>query len=220
MCEVAAAQLLTSSNVIEALSLCATQKAENGNDLPRLRKAAMACIFASGVKGISDLERSQSCNRGLACLPARAIPILFQGVLEEVAAHEKADSKVSDRYDVKQLTFEDLDKDDKNRRGRERKMRKLERIDNDPERRHELVDYEMEDIIYEEFRDWDSGAPKQSLKRMAKHLETMTSRSMAAFQARSSRGVTFNMPRPDATGSSSSRRNRRKSMDQNDTKYF
>ena len=221
MCEVAAAQLLTSSNIIEALSLCATHKAETGNDLPRLRKAAMACIFSTGVRGIAELERSQSFKRGLASLRAHAIPTLFQGMLEEVTAHEKVDAKLKDRYDVKQLTFADLDTEDKNDRVRERKMRKLERIENDPDRRHELVDFDMEEIIYEEFQDWDTDAPKQSLKRMAKHLETMSmsSRSMAALEALSSRGYNFT-GRSDTINHSSSRRTRRKSKDQHGIKYL
>ena len=221
MCEVAAAQLLTSSNIVEALSLCASHKAETGNDLPRLRKAAMACIFATGIRGIAELERSQSFRRGLASLRAYAVPTLFQGMLEEVTAHEKVDSKLKDRYDIKQLTFDDLDTEDKNDRGRERKMRKLERIENDPDRRHELVDFDMEDIIYEEFQDWETDAPKQSLKRMAKHLETMSmsSRSMAALEALSSRGFSFT-GRSDPTNHPSSRRTRRKSKDQHGAKYM
>lgn len=213
MCEVAAAQLLTSSNVIEALSLSATQRAETGNDLPRLRKAAMECIFANGVRGVSDLERSQSFKRGLSSHRAHAVPTLFRGMLEEIAAHEKADGKVMDHYDVKQLTFEVLDSDDKYQRARERKMRRVERVGNDPDRRHETVQLEIDDMMYEEFRDWDSEAPKQSLKRMAKHLEAMSSRSMAALQARSSKGFSFSQSRSDSVVHSNNRRSLRNSSE-------
>lgn len=210
MCEIAASQLLTSSNVIEALSLCTTHKADSGYDLSRLRKAAMACIFAGGVRGVSDLGRSQSFKRGLTTRRAEVIPALFQGTLEAVSVHEKDEVKLKDRYDFNQLTFEVLDSEDKYRRARERKKRKLERIENDPDRRHELVDFEMEDI-YDEFRDWGYEAPQRSLKRMAKHLETMTARSMAAFHARSSRDLAFAKTRNESTTHTGGRRSRRKS---------
>ena len=186
MCEVAASQLLTSSNVVEALSLCATQKRTSGNDLPLLRKAAMSLIFRNGSRGVSEIARSQSFNRGLAAHRSVIIPMLLQGTLEAITTHEKSASIKRDRNDISQLSFEVLDSEDKYRRAHERKKRRLERLENDPSRRDELDDLET-DYIYDEFRGWAHEAPKQSLKRMAKHLESMTSRSMAALAARSPR---------------------------------
>lgn len=186
MCEVAASQLLTSSNVVDALSLCATQKRASGNDLPFLRKAAMSLIFRSGSRGVSEIARSQSFNRGLASHRAVIIPMLLHGTLEAITTHEKNGSIKRDRNDISQLSFEVLDSEDKYRRAHERKKRRLERIENDPSRRDELDDLETE-YIYDEFRGWAHEAPKQSLKRMAKHLESMSSRSMAALAARSPR---------------------------------
>jgi len=182
MCEVAASQLLTSSNVIEALSLCNNQTSASGNDLPLLRKAAMSVIFRNGSRGVSDLGRSQSFKRGLAARRAAIVPTLLQGTLEAVDAQEKKGAR-RDRHDLALLSFEVLDSEDKYRRERERKKRRLERIESDPNRRHELVDFEMEEI-YDEFRGWAHEAPKRSLRRMAKHLENMTNRSMAAFNNR------------------------------------
>lgn len=43
MCEVAAAQLVSTTNVVRCLSFRASQKSKTGNDLLRLRKAAMEC---------------------------------------------------------------------------------------------------------------------------------------------------------------------------------
>lgn len=202
MCEVAASQLLTSSNVVEALALCATQKCATGNDLPLLRKAAMAVIFRNGSRGVSELGRSQSFKRGLSARRSAIIPTLLQGTLEAISTHERNGTIKRDRHDLAQLSFEVLDSEDKYRRARERKKRKLERIENDPSRRDELVDFEMEDI-YDEFRGWAHEAPKRSLKRMAKHLESMTSRSMAAFSVRSSR---YSFPIDGGNASSTNRR--------------
>lgn len=186
MCEVAASQLLTSSNVVDALSLCATQRRTSGNDLPLLRKAAMSLIFRSGSRGVSEIARSQSFNRGLASHRSVIIPMLLQGTLEAITTHEKNGSIKRDKNDISQLSFEVLDSEDKYRRAHERKKRRLERIENDPSRRDELDELETE-YIYDEFRGWAHEAPKQSLKRMAKHLDSMTSRSMAALAARSPR---------------------------------
>ncbi len=202
MCEIAASQLLTSSNVVEALSLCATQKRASGNDLALLRKAAMAVIFRNGSRGVSELGRSQSFKRGLSARRSVIIPTLFQGTLEAIASHEKNGMIKQDSHELAQLSFDVLDSEDKYRRARERKKRKLERIENDPTRREELVDFEMEDI-YDEFRGWAHEAPKRSLKRMAKHLENMTSRSMAAFSARSSR---YSLTAVGGMGNTSNRR--------------
>mmetsp|Transcript_90541 Transcript_90541/g.260974 ORF Transcript_90541/g.260974 Transcript_90541/m.260974 type:complete len:658 (-) Transcript_90541:8-1981(-) len=203
MCEIAASQLVSASNVIEALSLCATQLATSGNDLPRLRKAAMDVVFKNGSRGVSELGRSESFKQGLASRRSVIVPTLLQGTLEAVSAEVKDESKLRDRFDLSQLSFEVLDSEDKYHRAKERKKRKLERIADDPDSSpHELVDFEMEDI-YDEFRGWQHDVPRRSLKRMAKHLEAMTSRSMQAFQQRSSR---YSFPTNPTDNSSGARR--------------
>lgn len=186
MCEVAASQLLSSTNVVKALTLCSSQKGKTGNDLPRLRKAAIELVLRSGPRGISELGRSQLFRRALDDQRAMIVPTLLQGTMEAVTAHEKTRSLKRDRHEMSRFTFEELDSEDKYCRDRERKKRKLERMENDPSRRHDAGSMDMEDL-YDEFKGWAAESSKRSLKRMAKHLESMTSRSMAVFSSSSSR---------------------------------
>lgn len=180
MCEVAASQLLTHANVFDALAQCAAQKSATGNDLPRLRKGAMSLIFRNGKRGVLDLERLQPFRRGYQARRAVVIPILMQGTLEAVGSNEKILAAKRERNDWKMLQYDVEDTEDKFLRDRERKKRRIERIENDPSRQNELIDYEIDDI-YDDFRGWAQEAPKRSLKRMAKHLEAMTNRTMARY---------------------------------------
>lgn len=195
MCEVAASQLLSPSNVVEALSLCHSQVALTGNDLALLRKAAMEKILGSGPRGVSELGRSQSFRRALCERRAHIIPTLLQGVMESVEAHEKSRAFKRDRKSTVDLFFQDLDSEDKYRRDKERKKRKLEQIHSDPNRQHELLEFE---VFYDECR----ASSNRSLKRMAKHLESMPSRAITVLTSRGR----YSFPNTSHRRSSSRRR--------------
>jgi hypothetical protein len=59
MCEIAAARLVSSTNVMDALAMYQTQKELTGNSLPRLRKAAMDIVLRSGPRGVFVLPTSR-----------------------------------------------------------------------------------------------------------------------------------------------------------------
>ena len=86
MCEVAASQLITQSNVVEALSMCASQKELTGNDLPRLREVAVSSMFRYGPRGVYDSVRF---SEALGKRTTSIIPTLFCGTKEAIAAVDK-----------------------------------------------------------------------------------------------------------------------------------
>jgi hypothetical protein len=56
MCEIAASNLLSSSNVVEALTMCTKQKDATGNSLSRLREVAISVVLKGGPRGIYDMD--------------------------------------------------------------------------------------------------------------------------------------------------------------------
>lgn len=195
MCEIAASNLLSSSNIVDALSLCNSQKGATGNDLPRLRKAAMERILGHGTRGVTELGRSQSFRRALRERRADIIPSLLHGTMELVTTHEKSRGFKRDRKDNLDIFFQDLDSDDKYRRDKERKKRKLEQIHSDPNKQHEIIQFEM---FYDECR----ASSTRSLQRMAKHLESMPSRAISVLNSRNR----YSFPGSSHRRSSNSRR--------------
>lgn len=139
MCEISAAQLVTPGNVVEALTMSTRQKIISGNDLPRLRKAAMNVIFSRGSKFISEIGRSSFFKKALEEDKSIIVPTLLQGTMEAVTLWEKRGAKRSSPK-----TFEDLDKADVENRREERKRRRQERIKKDPTEIDEPYD---EDLI-------------------------------------------------------------------------
>ncbi|KAL3924508.1 MAG: hypothetical protein SGILL_001003 [Bacillariaceae sp.] len=65
MCEIAAAQLVSVSNVTDSLFISSTQKSLSGNDLPRLRKAAMEVILRRGQRGVNEIDHSVTFKKAL-----------------------------------------------------------------------------------------------------------------------------------------------------------
>ena len=81
MCEVAAAQLVNNSNVVSALSMCATQENLTGNCLSRLRKAAMVHVLRGGVRGVSNICNTSVFSRALSSSSV-FVPSLLKGAAE------------------------------------------------------------------------------------------------------------------------------------------
>jgi len=186
MCEVSASQLVSSSNVVEALSMTTRQKAVSGNDLPCLRRAAMDVILRRGRRGVSEIGRSSCFKKALEEERSVIVPTLFQGTMEMVSYWEKIKGKrgVTELYN---LNFKDLDKEDSEKRARERKLRRRERMGKKLNKIGEQDEDAFSDcsfdgsdevpaIPYDAFRDghliaWTKsiGASPRALERLAHH---------------------------------------------------
>mmetsp|Transcript_8996 Transcript_8996/g.14441 ORF Transcript_8996/g.14441 Transcript_8996/m.14441 type:complete len:636 (+) Transcript_8996:181-2088(+) len=176
MCEVAASQLLFTSNVVEALSICTAQKRISGNDLPRLRKAAMDIVLRSGARGVVELGRTPGFKKALEERRDVIVPTLLHGTMEAVTTYEKSRGIKRDRSDICCQQFDDVDREDSVKRERERRKHRHERYEQDPSRRPDPA-FEVDDFYEPPLAGWSNNEPsKRSLKRMAHHLETITSR--------------------------------------------
>jgi hypothetical protein len=177
MCEVAASQLLSISNVVEALSMCTAQKSISGNDLPRLRKAAMDIVLRSGSRGVVELGRTPAFRRALEERRSFIVPTLLQGTMEAVATYDKSRGVKRDSTNVSYPSFEELDREDSYKRERERRKRRQERWETDPSRRAEHSFEEELDDFYD-LQGWASETAKRSLKRMSHHLDMASRRAV------------------------------------------
>ena len=172
MCEVAATQLLTSSDIVEALSMCTRQRRVTGNGLPKLRKAAMDFVLRSGSRGVVELSRTPSFRRALdesACL---LIPALLVGTMEAVGNSEKLRKEHQqclkrDRSSLNESCYDELDRIDSYERERERRKRRQERRNSESA---DLLEQDS-DGIFDSAR-WDntSDSTKRSLKRRSTHM--------------------------------------------------
>jgi hypothetical protein len=88
MCEVTASQLVESSNVVEALSMCTRQEELTGNGLARLRKVAMSYVLRR--RGVEMFSRTQAFARAMTDKERSAVlvPSLLVGTMEAMAAHK------------------------------------------------------------------------------------------------------------------------------------
>lgn len=175
MCEIAAAQLVSSTNVVDALARCQTQKELTGNPLPRLRKAAMEIVLRSGPRGVFVLP---TFRRALEERGKNLIPTLLAGTMEAVDNAETKTKKGSggrDKRDWQEIAleyFEFVDREDTNKRERERRKRRMERWENDPSRVDEhgfLKDLRLIDNP----NSWATAAQRRSLKRMSHQMDQM-----------------------------------------------
>jgi len=182
MCEVAAAQLVEQNYAMDALQECESQRCLTGNELPRLRKAAMdivlQCCAAGG--GAAALVNSGLEDRGRL-----VVPTLFMGTMEAVKeAEEKKKSKTStsssssshnsrhhhlssEKRDWQRMAFSYFDKYDRNDTlERDRERRKRARGE-DPA----VDDYDDETEEEESSFAWsgEAKARSMSLKRMSRH---------------------------------------------------
>lgn len=170
MCEIAAASLVSVSNVTDALSMSSSQKELSGNDLPRLRNAAMEVILRRGERGVNDLARSAPFKKALHEQRSVIVPALLQGTMETVTHWDKVQAITRDSSDLSYSSFGEWDKLDQFERARERTKRRRERLVS----AGETIDADEDDAIVQDpiFGDWE--ASRKSLKRMrAHHLENV-----------------------------------------------
>ena len=121
MCEIAASQLVTKENVVEALTMSTRQKNISGNDLSRLRKAAMEVLLRRGRRGVSEIGRTSLFKKALDEDRAVIVPSLLQGTMEAVSHWEKA--KGGAKREMRELSFKDIDREDAYKRMIERKRK-------------------------------------------------------------------------------------------------
>lgn len=129
MCEVAAAELVSPVNAVNALSLCARIDGETGNNLNRLRQAAMdVLLHMQGKRAVGESVRlalkSETESKAL-------VPTLLKGLVDSMT--ERMDSRSLYEYENRdwQTTafafFDQVDREDSYKRARERRQRRVER---------------------------------------------------------------------------------------------
>jgi len=189
MCEISASQLVTASNVVEALTMSTRQKSISGNDLPRLRKAAMDMILRRGRRGVSEIGRTSCFKRALEEERSIIVPTLLQGTMEAVSRWEKMKGVKRDGSEISYRSYKELDKEDQYKRAKERKRRRQERDGIDPDVVHDvhfeehLSDFSDEPFNEDQFLStWASVAPKRALKHISQHtMESITRRSAGSL---------------------------------------
>ena len=107
MCEVAASELVGSSNVVEALGRCTAQEKLTGNSLPLLRRAAMSVLFENGQRGVLDLCRTPKFRRALEDKSVSIVPSLLIGTMEAVTPKKKPTAGT--KRELSQLTLTALE---------------------------------------------------------------------------------------------------------------
>ena len=109
MCEVAACNLVESSNVVEALSMCTRQNELTGNPLKRLRKASMALVLRR--RDVDHLTTTLSFKRALR-EPERSaalVPSLLIGAMEAVVAQQTRSDAATQLENICQRAQERLE---------------------------------------------------------------------------------------------------------------
>eukprot|EP00522_Entomoneis_paludosa_P008308 CAMPEP_0172458122 /NCGR_PEP_ID=MMETSP1065-20121228/25907_1 /TAXON_ID=265537 /ORGANISM="Amphiprora paludosa, Strain CCMP125" /LENGTH=644 /DNA_ID=CAMNT_0013212213 /DNA_START=129 /DNA_END=2063 /DNA_ORIENTATION=+ len=125
MCEVAASHLVSPSNVVEALMLCKRTQDQWGNQLQRLRRAAMEVVFHSRAYGVYDnIYKQPSFKESVVKKAPLLVPSLFKGTADcvEESLGKKQYHNFKER-DWKTSLYEDCrryDDEDKLKRARER----------------------------------------------------------------------------------------------------
>jgi hypothetical protein len=171
MCEIAAAQLVSVSNVVDALAYCQTQNESTGNSLPRLRKAAMEIVLRSGPRGVFVLP---TFRRALEERGKALIPTLLMGTMEAV---DKADTKtkrghLADKRNWQEIAMDHfgiIDREDNSKRDRERRKRRIERWDGDPAHAGEQYD---EDRAMDTLKGtWTTTTSRRGIKRGSEQMD-------------------------------------------------
>jgi len=204
MCEISAAHLVTTSNVVEALTMSTRQKIISGNDLPRLRKATMDIILRRGRRGVSEIGRSSCFKKALEEERSIIVPTLLQVTMEAVAHWEKARGTKRDFSEISHRTFKDIDREDSNKRAKERNRRRQDLVEKDPNKIREqddkiLNDFSDEPYDEDHFKSWaaEAGASKRSLRRMVHH-------NMDSIRRQTVSRVEMNLSKPSKKRSSRS----------------
>jgi len=161
MCEVAAAQLITSTTVVTALECCETQKQWTGNPLPRLRKAAMDIVLKSSSHLPTNFRQSLQDGR------QDLVPTLLIGTMEAIDSvdEKKKRRKREDWQTIALEQFDPIDRQDSLRREQERRKRRKER--------NSKIDDTSKDVVQ-----------RQSLKRKAPQMGHI-------YRPKTSKSITF-----------------------------
>ena len=161
------------------------QKSASGNDLPRLRKAAMEIILRRGQRGVSEIGRSAPFKKALQEERSIIVPTLLLGTMETVTHWEKAKGAKKVTFDTSYSSFEAVDRADVVARERERRKRRRERGASDPGRKRK---YDSDNYSSEGFDEWETETTRKSLKRMRAHnLDAVTRRRTRAASSTSKR---------------------------------
>jgi hypothetical protein len=212
-CEIAASQLVSSANVVEALSMCTTQKQKTGNPLTKLQTAAMDVVLHSGSRGKMEIGRLPSFRNALEEKAALIVPALLTGTMEAVSEFEK--TRAGKKHllasnNKKPVTFDDLDHEDSCKRERERRKRRMQRNGEESSAFHDYLDDDDDPMdIDEPFYGggWMAETAKRALKRMPHHLGSDTNNNYYNNRPTGFVRSTF----PNFSQQSSPRTNRRRS---------
>jgi len=203
MCEISAAQLVTSSNVVEALIMSTRQKIISGNDLPRLRTAAMDIILKRGRRGVAEIGRSTCFKKALEEERSTIVPTLFQGTMEAVSQLEKTKGTKRDFSEITHRIFIDIDMEDSYKRAKERNSRRQDFAGNDPSTIHEEDDESLNDYSEKSYHEehlktvFGGGSTKRALGQMSHH-------NMDSIRRQNFSKVEINLSRPTKKRSSRS----------------
>lgn len=202
MCEISAAQLVTPTNVVEALMMSSRQKTISGNDLPRLRKAAMNIILKRGRRGVSEIGRSTCFKKALEEERSNIVPTLFQGTMEAVSQWEKSKGLKRDFSEITHRIFIDIDMEDSYKRAKERNSRRQDLVEKNASKIREDDDESLNDYSEKPYHEEDfksavgAGASKRSLRRMShQNMDSMRRQTISR--------VDMNLSRPNKKRSSS-----------------
>jgi hypothetical protein len=143
MCQVAAAQLVRTRNVLSALCLCEQLAQTYGNPLPRLRQAAVQIILLSNTSKAADRllaggaaafphpEGVPGLHEALRDQAIWVVPPLLTGTLQAVQTYQ--DKRGGEKRDWKNMaltTYDHVDREDRQERKKERWKRRAERLYN------------------------------------------------------------------------------------------
>jgi len=202
MCEISAAQLVTSTNVVEALMMSSRQKIISGNDLPRLRKAAMNIILKRGRRGVSEIGRSTCFKKALEEERSTIVPTLLQGTMEAVSHWEKTKGSKRDFSEITHRIFTDIDMEDSYKRAKERNSRRQDLVEKDASKIREDDDESLNDYSEKSYHEGHfktavgASASKRTLRRMSHH-------NMDSMRRQNFSRVDINLSRPNKKRSSS-----------------
>ena len=179
-CEIAAARLVSSTNVVEALAMCTTQKQKTGNPLTKLQSAAMDVVLHGGPRGKMDIGRIPDFPNALNEKAALIVPALLNGTMEAVSEYEKTRAGKRNKLNAANktpVTFDDLDRQDCYKRERERVKRRIQRNNEDyldmEEEEDDHDDDPMDlDVIYE--HGWIGETVKRAMDRMPHHNSSIS----------------------------------------------
>jgi len=172
MCEIAASHLVTPANVVEALTLCKRSQDQHGNQLQRLRRAAMDVVFHSKAAfgTYENIYMQPGFKDAVEQRAPLLVPALFNGTADSV--EESLGKKKYYNYrqrDWKASLYERFQKnDDDDRRSRARERAKYRSIGDGLEDEHPLIVDELDALT-------NDVASRKTMKRLRSHSSRSSS---------------------------------------------